>query len=238
MNPCMPPIRRKRGSMPCMTAHICALLCVMVICLPVAHAASVQDKMTASRTQPASSAALVAQVRARLINASVVRGHFEQKKTIQGFRNPLVSTGVFLIAQGKGVLWHTRKPFESILTITRERMLSRQADGPISARMEASDEPGLRAVNEMLFAVMAADLRALEQRFAITGELRGKNGWMLQLTPRDSMLAQWITRIGLSGDSVVRSVTLLETHGDSSVITFTDTVTAQSLSPEDARRFD
>lgn len=238
MNPGMQHMIRRRGSGPRMMAHACVMLCAVAVFLPVAHAASVQDQMTAPRTQPGSSATLVAQVRARLINAPIVRGNFEQKKTIQGFRNPLVSTGTFLVAQGKGVSWHTRKPFESMLTITRERMLSRQADGQISARMEASDEPGLRAVNEMLFAVMAADLRALEQRFAITGELRGKNGWMLQLTPRDSMLAQWITRIGLSGDSVVRSVTLLEAQGDSSVITFTDTVTAQGLSTEDARRFD
>ncbi|TMS59796.1 outer membrane lipoprotein carrier protein LolA [Imbroritus primus] len=210
------------------------------MCLWAAHgaAASAQGTPGASIVQPANNTALVAQVRARLVNAPVIHGNFEQKKTIQGFRNPLVSTGTFLIAQGKGVSWHTRKPFESVLTITRERMLSRQADGQISTRVEASDEPGLRAVNEMLFAVMAADLRTLEQRFAISGELRGKQGWWLQLTPRDSMLAQWITRISLSGDSVVRSVTLMEAHGDSSVITFTDTVTAQSLNAEDVRRFE
>lgn len=218
--------------------HACTALCLLIACLPAAYAAAAQNNAAAPLTQSASNTALVTQVRQRLVNAPVVRGSFEQKKTIQGFRNPLVSTGTFLVAQGKGVSWHTQKPFESMLTITRERMLSRQADGQISARMEAKDEPGLRAVNEMLFAVMAADLRTLEQRFAITGELRGKSGWTLQLTPRDSMLAQWITSIGLSGDRVVRSVTLQEAHGDSSVITFTDTVTAQSLSAEDARRFD
>lgn len=182
--------------------------------------------------------ALIAQVRQRLVDAPVLRGLFEQRKTLKGFRNPLVSRGDFLVAKERGVVWHTREPFESSLVVTRDRLLSRQADGRVSTQMDAKAEPGLRAVNEMLFALMAADLQALSARFGIEGELQGKDGWRLTLLPRDAALAQWLARIELEGDRHVRSVRLSEAQGDSSVIRLSEQTTAAALTREEVARFD
>ncbi len=44
---------------------------------------------------------------------AVLRGEFEQTKTIKGFKRPLVSKGSFVMAAGKGVLWVTAQPFAS-----------------------------------------------------------------------------------------------------------------------------
>lgn len=181
---------------------------------------------------------LVAQVRQRLADAPVMRGRFEQRKTLKGFKNPLVSRGDFVVAKERGVVWHTREPFESSLVVTRDRLLSRQADGRVDTKVEARDEPGLRAVNEMLFALMAADLQTLSARFHIDGELLGSSGWRLALVPRDAALAQWLTRVELEGDRFVRSVQLTEAQGDSSVIRFSEQATAQALTREEAARFD
>src|SRR5437868_5861786 len=46
----------------------------------------------------------------RLKTAPVLKGEFEQTKTLKGFKNPLVSRGEFLVARGQGVWWHTRQP--------------------------------------------------------------------------------------------------------------------------------
>lgn len=142
---------------------------------------------------------IATQVRQRLVDAPVLRGEFEQRKTIKGFRHPLLSRGDFIVARERGVLWHTREPFPSTLVLTRERLLSRGADGSVAARLDARDEPGMRALNELLFAIMATDLEALQQRFRIEGELVGGEGWRLQLVPRDSAVAQWVGRIELEG---------------------------------------
>lgn len=181
---------------------------------------------------------LLAQVRERLTDAPVLKGNFEQRKTVKGFRNPLVSKGEFLVAHARGVVWNTREPFASALVVTRDRLLSRQDDGTVNTRVDAANEPGIRAVNEMLFALMAADLPALAARFQIDGALTGKDGWHLALRPRDAALARWITRIELDGDRFVRKVRLTEASGDNSDITLSAHQTATALTPDDAARFD
>lgn len=181
---------------------------------------------------------LVEQVRGRLIDAPVVRGEFQQRKTVKGFRNPLVSRGDFLLARDRGVVWHTREPFESSLVITRDRLLSRRADGRPEQRIDARDEPGLRAVNEMLFALLTADLATLGSRFHIDGELRGAAAWRLSLAPRDAALSQWVTGIELEGDGHVRIVRLQEAQGDTSVIHFGGHVQAVGLTREEEARFE
>jgi outer membrane lipoprotein-sorting protein len=190
----------------------------------------------ATAAEPVPSVA--AQARQRMTDSAVVRGEFEQRKTIKSFRNPLVSRGSFLVARDRGVIWQTREPFASSLVVTRDRLLTRQADGTVSGRVSAKDEPGLRAINEMLFALMAADLQALAQRFRIEGELLGADRWRLVLAPRDAALAQWVTRIELEGDRFVRSVKLHEAQGDSSLIRFSQQAGAATLTREEEQRFD
>lgn len=186
----------------------------------------------------AASPQLADQVRRRLSDAPVLRGRFEQRKTVRGFKHALVSRGDFLVARERGVVWHTREPFESSLIVTRERLLSRRADGRPEQSMETRDEPALRAVNEMLFALMSADLATLGSRFHIEGELLGAGGWRLVLAPRDAALAHWVTRIEIEGDSDVRGLRLQEAQGDASVIRFTDQVQSMALTREEAARFE
>jgi hypothetical protein len=181
---------------------------------------------------------IAAQARQRMSAEAVIRGEFEQRKTIKGFRNPLVSRGDFLVARNYGVVWRTREPFASSLVITRDRLLSRQADGTVATRLNARDEPGLRAINEMLFALMSADLQVLAQRFRIEGELVGADRWQLVLAPRDAALAQWVTRIELEGDRFLRTVRLQEAQGDASVIRFSQQSGAAALTREEELRFD
>jgi hypothetical protein len=186
----------------------------------------------------ASTPELLKRVQKRLLEAPVLRGEFEQRKSVKGFRNPLVSRGDFLVARERGVVWRTREPFVSSLVLTRDRLLARQADGSVGTQIDTRDEPGLRAVNQMLFALMAADLGTLAQRFRIEGELQGADGWQLVLVPLDAALAQWVTRIELEGERHVRSVKLQETRGDTTHIRFTQQQTADALTREEAGRFE
>jgi len=181
--------------------------------------------------------AVLTQVRQRLAEAPVLRGEFEQKKTVKGFKNPLLSRGEFLVARERGVLWQTREPFASTLIVTRERLLARQADGSVGTQVDAKSEPGIRAINDMLFALMSADLGTLAQRFRIEGQLIGKAAWTLVLVPKEASLAQWVTRIELDGDSFVRHVKFVEAVGDSSDIRFSAHAVSATLTRDDAARF-
>lgn len=181
--------------------------------------------------------ALLARIRTHLADAPVLRGEFEQRKTLKGFKHPLVSRGDYVVAKARGVVWRTQEPFASTLVLTRERLLARQPDGSVANRLDTAQEPGLRAVNEMLFALIAADLSALTPRFRIDGEERG-TGWKVVLVPRDATLAQWIKRIELDGDRHVNEVRITEAGGDSSQIRFSRQQAGPALTREEEARFE
>jgi outer membrane lipoprotein-sorting protein len=183
-------------------------------------------------------APIVTEVRRRLGDAAVVRGEFEQRKTLQAFRNPLVSRGSFVAARGRGVVWTTRSPFASTLVVTRDRLLVRDAKGAVATRMNAADEPSLRAINGMLLALIAGDLQILSQRFTVEGELPDAERWHLVLAPRDAALRQWMARIDLEGDRFVRSVKLVEAQGDSTLIRFSQLASGTSLSADEEQRLE
>lgn len=218
-----------------------AIACLLSVCLlgaSPARAAGTAAAPAAASPGAAASTQLLRTVRERLVQSPVVRGAFTQEKTIKGFQNPLRSSGRFVIAQGKGIVWQVQQPFASVLRVTPDTLQSVQADGQVDFQLQAQQEPALRAINSMLFAVMAADVAVLPQHFDIQGSLQGKEGWRLTLVPRDKMLAQWLVRIDLQGDRFVREVRLQEAQGDASVIVLHNPAAERALQAEDARLFE
>jgi hypothetical protein len=216
-------------------AALAASLALAAACCDAAPAAASTAASGASAA--ASGAAVVALVRQRLQLAPVLQGDFEQSKTITGFRNPLVSRGDFLVARGQGVLWHTAKPFESTLVVTKTRLFTRAPDGTTANALDAQAEPGLRQVNELVFALLAADLDTLAERFAIQGEAVGAQGWRLVLTPRDPQLAKFLAKATLEGGRHVDAVRIEEARGDATQIRFSHQAEASALTGEQAARF-
>jgi hypothetical protein len=141
--------------------------------------------------------------------------------------------------RAKGVVWTTLKPFPSQLILTRDRILTRQADGRSRVEVDARTQPALRSVNSMLFALMSGDVQVLTARFDTQPNLLPDNAWRLQLTPKPGPLAQAFTRITLEGDRYVRSVLIEERNGDRTQLRFTGLRDAPAqLSADEARRFD
>ena len=162
-----------------------------------------------------------------------------QEKQLQGFKHPLNSEGRLLVARTHGVIWTTLKPFPSELVLTRDRILSRQADGRSRVEVDARTQPALRSVNAMLFALMSGDVQALTARFDARPSLRADNGWTLLLTPKPGALAQAFAQITLEGDRYVRSVLIEERNGDRTRLQFTALAESPAqLSADEARRFD
>jgi len=160
----------------------------------------------------------VSEVMRRMDNSEVIRGDFEQTKSVKGFKKPLVSRGQFLMAKGRGVQWLTQTPFASQLIVTRDRMTTITDGG--TQQLDARQEPGLRAINELLMAVLGGDLRVLAARFDITGTVSGPHGWSMVLVPKDATLARFISRIEMEGAQHVQLVRLTEGNGDGSLIRF------------------
>jgi len=209
----------------------------------VALAALSLAAMASFGAAPASAAAsapavdAVKLVRERLKLSPVLKGDFEQVKTLKGFKNALVSRGEFLVARGQGVWWHTQQPFESALVVTRTRLFTRNPDGSTSNLADAQAEPGVRQVNELIFSLLAADLDALADKFTIAAQPVGAAGWSLVLTPRDANVARFLVRATLAGERDVQSVRIEEARGDATQIRFSHQVPAAALGTDEAARF-
>jgi hypothetical protein len=189
----------------------------------------------AAHAQPPA-AADAALVRQRLHVAPVLRGEFEQAKTIPGFRNALVSHGEFMVARGQGVWWHTLEPFESTLVVTRTRLFTRAPGGAADNVVDAQAEPGLRQVNELVFALLSADLDALAGRFDVSARAVGADGWTLTLVPRDAGIARFLASATLAGDRFVQTVRIDGVRGDSTRIRFSHQAPSAAPTAADAAR--
>ena len=228
-------MKRITLSWPALALALALVAGAMLMSFGTVHAAP--SAQAAPKTEASTAQALLAQVRQRVLDAPVVRGQFTQRKTVQGFKQPLQSSGDFVVARGKGIAWQVRQPFASTLIVKPDSLLSRAADGSVAMQMKAQDEPVLRTINAMLFAVMAADLAQLSQYFEVTGQVQAA-GWKLHLVPRDPMLAQWLQSVDLRGQQFVQEVLLQEARGDRSQIQIQNPSAEQALRAQDASLFD
>ncbi|AGW95085.1 outer membrane lipoprotein carrier protein LolA [Cupriavidus sp. DF5525] len=187
---------------------------------------------------PAQAADTLGAIAARLADAPVIRGRFEQKRQLAGFTNPLLSRGDFVLARERGLAWTTREPIVSSLLVTPTQLVVRGADGQVQQRLAADEQPAMRVVGESMIAVLRGDLSKLSTRFALDAKLAGKDSWALTLTPTDSGIRRAFARIELSGDRFVRSIRLEEAGGDATQIRLLEPVAAPRLSAAEAQRFE
>lgn len=203
--------------------RLLAALLMLALCLPGAVAA-----------EPAAAAG----IRGRVAHPETLRGHFEQEKQLQGFRNPLRSSGEFLLLRGRGIAWDTTAPFASGTVLSRKRLVSTLPDGSTRVLFDATASPAMAAVNSLLLALVAGDLDALAPQFTMAETLRDDGGWTLRLAPRDPALQRVFTGIELDGDRYVREVRIAEAGGDRSTIRFVELTETPAASAAEAARFE
>ena len=178
-------------------------------------------------------------VRARLADVPVLRGQFEQEKQLQGFARPLRSKGDFLLARERGVVWNTRSPFASTLVLTRQRLLTRQADGSTRTLADQAASPAVSTANALLMALLSGDIEALSKQFRMQETLSADGSWRLQLIPKQAPLKTIFKMIELQGDRHVLSVHLEEIRGDRTDIRFLQLRdTPNTLGAGEAKQFE
>ena len=197
--------------------------------LPAAH-----DPLEPAEV-PSNTADLLASVAAHIQRAPVLRGEFVQERTLAGFAKPLRSSGHFVAARGRGVLWVTQSPFPGELVITEDAIRER-VDGSESMVVDASREPALQQVNRVLLALLQGDLAALREQFRVAGQ-DDPEGWILALTPQPP-LSEAIGEIELGGNTQVNVVIIRERNGDLSRVEFHALSAGDALTADEAARLD
>ena len=178
----------------------------------------------------------VAKIQSMLAQPKVLCGHFNQSKQLTGLKKPMVSNGRFCVVADKGVLWRTLQPFPNTVRLTRDEIVHLQGDR-VAIRLDAKQEPAVRMINSVLFALLAGDLGQIEQWFEVDGAIHD-NGWSVTLKPREPALAKAISSVALDGDAYVKNITISEAGGDRTSIVFSKIHTGDAaMSVDEAALF-
>lgn len=153
-------------------------------------------------------------------NAAVLRGHFVQKKYLSEMNAPLVSSGNYVVARNRGLLWQVRKPVSSTLVITPDALIER-SNGHQTTHITAKKQPALRAVAAVLLAAFAGNVQQLHRFFNVTTDKNSDTGWALTLVPKTHAVHQFVSRLKIAGKRSVRHIRIDQPGGDHSDITLT-----------------
>jgi hypothetical protein len=157
----------------------------------------------------------------KLSTAPTFVGEFTQEKRVKGFKRPLTSRGTFVVKRRQGVTWTTTEPFPSVLSVSSDEIVSKQAD-TVVFRMSAEKDPGVSVVTHLLFSVLSGDLAVLSTTFTVDGT-SDRDAWSVRLLPRPGPLAKVFSLLTLEGHEFVEVVTLREVTGDETRITLRHT---------------
>lgn len=168
----------------------------------------------------------LADIGARLVKTEITEGRFRQEKKIKVLKKPLISTGVFIYHQSRGVIWQTLAPVPSVLLINRARLLTAQGEQALPP-----------AFGRVFAAMFGGDLQAMTEDFDIFGSI-DKTAWKLQLKPKDPMLQKIIADMQLTGEKELRRFEITEANGNFSRITFEKIAHPETLTPAQEADFD
>ena len=168
----------------------------------------------------------------QLAKPSVIHGNFTQEKHLRALPQPLVSKGTFVLAKDQGLLWLLKSPLQQDYRITAQGIARRDANGwQLLPNKSAGAEQ-----NRLFLAVLQGDSSGLRRDFDL--QLQGEaQQWKLTLTPRSLLLKQVFTQINIDGGALVRTIELLETQGDSTLLRMQDNTADQPLSNAEQHDF-
>lgn len=192
-----------------MKTRLLAALLLSLACASTPAQAPATD-VFARTTDARAMTAMLGDLARELQSSQTLRGRYVQRKTLRELPRPLVAEGSFLFVRDRGVVWRTQTPFVSELVITGDALIQRQNGA--AQRLGAEQQPAIRLIGQIFFAVFSLDFATLERLFALYGGPQPGGAWALGLKPLQK--AGSLREIEVRGDTQVRRVVLREDSGD------------------------
>jgi Outer membrane lipoprotein carrier protein LolA-like len=171
---------------------------------------------------------------AALKPGQVLRGQFTQQRTLAGFAHPLQSSGEFVLAPGRGLIWRTVQPFAIVTVVTADGLVQ-DVNGAETTHLAAAQLPFLAKFYRLLSGALAGDWQALDTQFQTTRHGDAQH-WELDLVPRGGSDPQTMPfrALTLRGGRFVDDVRISRGNGDADRLVFSDQALGGALS--DAER--
>ncbi|WP_036111596.1 MULTISPECIES: LolA family protein [Luteibacter] len=161
-----------------------------------------------------------------------VRAEFSQSRENPALAEPQISKGDLLFVIGHGMVWHTRDPFEDTLVLTSGDTRRLNAQGKLERVRDGNR--GVSQVSGMLQSLLAGKSEEAARQFTITAD-GSIDRWTLTFVPRQARVARVLAGITLKGDAFLESIEVNLASGERTLITFTNTRDADSLTPVEAK---
>ena len=154
---------------------------------------------------------------ANLAEKPIVKGNFVQEKYLNRLNRSLKSSGNFIIAAEKGMVWETLLPFPSTMVLGNDFIVQSRPDGQRSV-LSAQGNESFTQMADVISTVFTGQSQGLLKNFEVYF-LGSVSNWNLGLLPRNSIISSFAMKITISGDSAIRSIRIFEQNGD--IITYT-----------------
>lgn len=161
----------------------------------------------------------IKELQQHLSKQDLTRGTFSQERVIKIFKKPLVSTGSFVLAKHKGLIWQQLKPFSNLLVL-RANKLKQKVAAESYVIIKAQENPMVFYFTHIFLDLFNGNFVNLKAAFTI--EFTHSNQkWVLTLRPKQAPINKVFEQIILSGSEQLESICLKELRGDSTIINLT-----------------
>lgn len=202
---------------PCRHCALCWLFCCQLV-VGVAGA----DLVQAAAGQPASEAGsateFLAGIQEKASGISSFTCSFQQTRHMAMFTKPVRFSGRLMVAKPDKLRWEFLTPIPSALLFNGNKGL-RCNDQAAPVPFDLQSDPVMQVVARQLWLWLRADYAQLHDEYSL--RLTGPE--TLEVTPLDSGMAQYISKVVLLFDPVTghpRQVTITEPGGDLTEIAF------------------
>lgn len=150
-----------------------------------------------------------------------IRADFILEKPSPSGEKRLRSSGEFLFSQERGILWHTKKPFDMTAIITSDGS-TWECDTEKGECREVSDKS--RRYFNIISSMFSGDLEGFNDEFSLYFHITPEGLWGIGLKPERRIIAKYIEDIVIKGKSKGRVTEfIMNTEaGGSTKITFTN----------------
>lgn len=150
----------------------------------------------------------------RLQGSQLLRGNFSQRKNLKILKQPFTSSGWFIYSQRNGLYWEIAEPLRGAYLIGKKGIR------PVAGDTEADvASPFAEGVGRIFSSIMGADLEELGSHFDIYYRNTGAR-WQLGLKPRNRHIVALISGIEITGDKYIDTIRIVESGGDTTLISF------------------
>lgn len=169
---------------------------------------------------------LITELEQKMSSLSSVNTSFTQKKRLSIFNRDLILNGKLYMQKPGNLAWHTLKPLRYTMVLKGETMKQWDEDTDSVQTIDLSDQQTFKVIFDQMKMWFEGDYTSIKKSFNV--ELLSAKPPLLKFIPRDKSIAtdflksvQILFREDLA---YINQITLTEKSGDSTELTFSDTV--------------